>query len=101
MTDPTAETHRPETSCTTRRHWPDDPIDMMAEMMCEQANHLNALFRDMLDCSARAFDQRDPVEAEAYVRLALKANANARSSMEAIARARHASRRVAVAETKI
>lgn len=103
MTDPMIETCEaaPEAG-GTRQQWPEDPIEMMNEMMREQANQLNVLFNDMLEVSVQAFKEA-PLTAQPYLRLALRANANARSSMEAIARAYRAraiSERMAAAAKK-
>jgi hypothetical protein len=76
----------------TKAHWPDDDIEMLNEMMREQASSLHAMFYDLRDFSAQTFAE-SPQAAQAYIRLALRAQANARSSMEAIARAHRATQR--------
>ena len=72
--------------------WPDDPIEMMNAMMREQSSALHAMFIDLKQHAGDALDAW-PAESLAYFRLAFRAQANARSSMVAVARTELAVRR--------
>jgi len=94
MTTPATEIVAPEYPTPAEpAHWPEDPIDMMTEMMREHANALNVLFQDMMEHSAQLCQRDSFYQAQGYIRLALRAQAGCRSSMEAIARADRATRR--------
>ena len=99
MTDPTMETSTARTPVEKpRTTWPDDPTDMMHEMMREQSSSLHAMFYDLKRVAALTFPDW-PQEAQAYFRLALRAQANCRSALETVARADRAARR-SVEESK-
>ena len=92
---PTAEPPADQTPA----HWPDDPNEMMNEMMSEQANSLHNMFGSLRDFAVETFST-SPYAAQVYIRLALRAQANCRSTMESIVRADRASRRDAAAPAK-
>ena len=83
----------------TPAHWPDDPNEMLNEMMSEQANSLHNMFGSLRDYAGEVFPT-SPHAAQVYIRLALRAQANCRSTMESIVRADPASRRDAAAPAK-
>ncbi len=81
----------PEADCTD----PTDPIDPMAEMrrlLLEQAYSLNGMFHDFTNYSVEVFAE-SPGPAQAYIRLALRAQSNCRASLQAMAKADEAQRR--------
>jgi len=67
---------------------PADPTALLNEMLAAQAQSLDALFADLVDhASANITDF--PVAAEAYARLAFRAQWNCRASIEAMSRLRY------------
>ncbi|ATE65638.1 hypothetical protein [Rhizorhabdus dicambivorans] len=71
--------------------WPDDHLAMMQKMLAEQSASLHLMFYDLRDFSAETF-RESPRAAEGFIRLALRAQANCRSSLDAMARADRAAR---------
>lgn len=69
--------------------WPDDPLEMMNKMLAEQSASLHLMFYDLRDYSASIF-ANSPGSAQAYIRLALRAQSNCRSALDAVARANRA-----------
>lgn len=64
---------------------PGDPVAVMSEMLMAQARALDALFGDLV---SRAGEQAEWLDAaNTYSRLAFRAQANCRTSLEALARA--------------
>ncbi len=94
MAEPNAQlSTTDQTSPDSPATWPDDPVEMMHAMLAEQSSALHAMFFDLRDFSAETFRERSPEAAQAYIRLALKAQANCRSALDALARSDRATRR--------
>ncbi len=92
MTDPTteagtAERPAPEASKT----WPTESIAMLTEMRSAQAKSLHDMFSALTDHSRETFEKY-PYEAQDYIRLALRAQANCRMTMADIVRTELAAR---------
>ena len=65
-----------------------DTMAQMREMLVEQAYSLSGLFADLTSYAADVFtDKKQPAAAQAYLRLALRAQSNCRASVETIAKA--------------
>ncbi|KRB81505.1 hypothetical protein ASE00_14285 [Sphingomonas sp. Root710] len=71
--------------------WPDDPMAMLNKMLAEQSASLHLMFYDLRDYGASIFPDA-PGYAQAYIRLALRAQSNCRAALETIARADQADR---------
>lgn len=71
--------------------WPDDPMEMLNKMLAEQSASLHLMFYDLRDYGASIFPDT-PGYAQAYIRLALRAQSNCRAALETIARADRADR---------
>lgn len=65
---------------------PEDPMALMRELLVEHAVSLDGIFADLTDYAARTF-RESPFAAQAYLRLALRAQSSCRSSLEAVVRA--------------
>jgi len=70
---------------------PVDPMARMSEVLTTQAIALDAMFTELMDYAAKRFEA-SPGFTERYMRLALRAQANCRASLEAVARADRARR---------
>lgn len=92
MTDQSTDTCRAEQpAADTKAPWPDEPIGMLNAMRSEQAKALHDMFTSLRTRSMETF-QDYPEDAEAYVRLALRAQANCRMTMADIVRTELAAR---------
>ena len=90
------EMRRQTSPARDARAEPTDPMARINEMLLEQAISLDGIFADLTDYAAETFAEW-PDSAQAYIRLALRAQSSCRSSLEAIARvdrARAISRRM-------
>lgn len=93
MSDPTTETSKTEPPAgETTVIWPEEPIEMQHEMMSEQAKSLHDMFSSLRTRSMETF-HKYPADAQAYIRLALRAQANCRLTMADVVRAEMAARR--------
>jgi len=61
-------------------------LTVMRELLVEQAVSLDGIFADLTDYAAHLF-RDSPFAAQAYLRLALRAQSSCRSSLEAVVRA--------------
>jgi len=75
--------------------WPENPVEMMNVMLVHQAAALDGMFMDLCDHAAKTFNESSPGLAQPYIRLALRAQANCRSSLDALARVDRAAQRKA------
>ena len=92
MIEPLTEHVSPETlPVEPLPEWPDDPIEMMNKMLVEQSASLHLMFYDLRDFGASIFAD-SPGAAQSYIRLALRAQSNCRSALDAMARAHRAAR---------
>lgn len=73
---------------TFDRPSPDDPTAALNDMLAAQAQSLDALFADLVGHAAANITDF-PVAAEAYARLAFRAQWNCRASIEAMSRLRY------------
>ena len=89
-TDPVLAPEEPPAP-TPEPEWPDDPVEMMNQMLAEQSASLHLMFYDLRDYGASVFAE-SPDAAQEYIRLALRAQANCRSALDAVARANRAAR---------
>ena len=93
LTDPLTEDDEPETPDVAMfPEWPDDPEGMINRMLAEQSASLHFMFYDLRDYGASIFTAA-PGYAQPYIRLALRAQSNCRSALDAIARGRRAGRK--------
>ena len=72
---------------------PVDPLALMRRMLVEQAVSLDGMFADLNDFVVETFAE-SPGAAQAYIRLALRAQSSCRSSLEALAPANRATRQM-------
>lgn len=76
---------------------PADPMVRMREMLMTQATDLDVMFAELIGKAATDLDKW-PSIAERYVRLALRAQANCRASLDTLARAERARQRALARE---
>lgn len=93
MTDATPQSSTPPAPAAPRENWPEDPVEMLNEMLSEQAASLHVMFSSLRDFATETFQQQSPYAAQAYIRLALRAQTNCRSALDALARADRVTRR--------
>lgn len=93
MTDPTSEASKAQSPIgQPKMGWPDDPIDKLNEMRSAQAKLLHDMFSSLTEHSRETFEE-SPYDAQDYIRLALRAQANCRMTMADIVWTELAARR--------